>query len=110
MTRIKRDHSMTFKAQVALTACMGHKALAESAEHIGVHPTRSQGKAEFAEAGRRRILILRDLLRREGHLIERRHVSIWMPPAGVPQALHQPAASGTSCVAIPIAQHAQLSC
>jgi len=75
MTRIKRNHSTTFKAQVALTACMGHKALAELAEHFGVHPTRSQGKAESAEAGRRRTLMLRDLLRLEGHLIERRHVS-----------------------------------
>lgn len=50
MTQIKCNHSTTFKAQVALTACMGHKVLAELAEHFGVHPIRLQRETEFAEA------------------------------------------------------------
>ena len=39
MKRTRRNHGATFKAQVALAACKGDKALAELAEQFRVHPT-----------------------------------------------------------------------
>ena len=38
MTRTRRNHRATFKAQVALAAVKGDKTLAELAEQFGVHP------------------------------------------------------------------------
>jgi transposase len=39
MKRTRRNHGAAFKAQVALAACKGDKALAEWAEQFRVHPT-----------------------------------------------------------------------
>ena len=39
MKRTRRNHRATFKAQVALAASKGEKALAELATQFGVHPT-----------------------------------------------------------------------
>ncbi len=39
MKRTRRNHGATFKAQVALAAVKGDKAVAELAEHFHVHPT-----------------------------------------------------------------------
>ena len=39
MKRTRRNHGAAFKAQVALAAIKGEKALAELAEQFSVHPT-----------------------------------------------------------------------
>jgi len=39
MTRTRRNHGASFKAQVALAAVKGDKTLAELAEQFSVHPT-----------------------------------------------------------------------
>ena len=39
MTRTRRNHGATFKAQVAVAAIKGDKTLAELAEQFQVHPT-----------------------------------------------------------------------
>ena len=39
MKRTRRNHGVTFKAQVALATVKGDKTLAELAEHFRVHPT-----------------------------------------------------------------------
>ena len=39
MTRTRRNHGATFKAQVALAAVKGDKTLAELSEQFHVHPT-----------------------------------------------------------------------
>ena len=39
MKRTRRNHGVTFKAQVSLAAVKGDKSVAELAEQFGIHPT-----------------------------------------------------------------------
>jgi len=39
MKKTRRNHGATFKAQVALAAVKGDKAVAELAEHFQIYPT-----------------------------------------------------------------------
>ena len=47
MKRTRRNHGATFKAQVAVAAIKGDKALGELAEQFSVHPTQRSGSGNL---------------------------------------------------------------